>query len=222
MIVNMLIFISTDPWYMEVGELIVDSLNLYARVEGGFASIRDVTSMELEDHQHSFFLSETWVLWILKAQYLWLMYSGHKHEPCSSIFFHFFFFLIYRCKYLYLLYDDSFLGDRNYIFTTEGHPLPVLSSWREKLPEAYIPSNWTYVKVLVPLSILQWFLSAIWSHWFVLFSIVYFCYFLPFLLCSGVLEHNEIYIIFIVLSECAVSLIVITIVMPIIIIFFFG
>ncbi|XP_027168460.1 alpha-mannosidase I MNS5 isoform X1 [Coffea eugenioides] len=98
-----------DPWYMEVGELIVDSLNLYTRVEGGFASIRDVTSMELEDHQHSFFLSET-------------------------------------CKYLYLLYDDSFLGDRNYIFTTEGHPLPVLSSWREKLPEAYIPSNWTYVK----------------------------------------------------------------------------
>ncbi|XP_071903834.1 alpha-mannosidase I MNS5-like isoform X3 [Coffea arabica] len=48
-----------DPWYMEVGELIVDSLNLYTRVEGGFASIRDVTSMELEDHQHSFFLSET-------------------------------------------------------------------------------------------------------------------------------------------------------------------
>ncbi|KAL8465309.1 hypothetical protein ACS0TY_034712 [Phlomoides rotata] len=48
-----------DPWYLEVGETIVDSLNSHTRVEGGFASIRDVTSMELEDHQHSFFLAET-------------------------------------------------------------------------------------------------------------------------------------------------------------------
>ncbi|KAK4394608.1 Alpha-mannosidase I MNS5 [Sesamum angolense] len=98
-----------DPWYLEVGESIVDSLNLHTRVEGGFASIRDVTTMELEDHQHSFFLAET-------------------------------------CKYLYLLFDDSFLANKNYIFTTEGHPLPILSSWHERLPEAYLPSNWTSVK----------------------------------------------------------------------------
>ncbi|KAK4486093.1 hypothetical protein RD792_008761 [Penstemon davidsonii] len=98
-----------DPWYLEVGESIVDSLNLHTRVEGGFASIRDVTTMELEDHQHSFFLAET-------------------------------------CKYLYLLFDDSFLVNQNYIFTTEGHPLPILSSWHERLPVAYIPSNWTSVK----------------------------------------------------------------------------
>ncbi|KAK1564419.1 hypothetical protein Q3G72_002845 [Acer saccharum] len=65
--------------------------------------------MQLEDHQHSFFLAET-------------------------------------CKYLYLLFDDSFLVDRNIIFTAEGHPLPVLSSWHEKLPEAYIPANWTFPK----------------------------------------------------------------------------
>ncbi|KAL3575274.1 hypothetical protein D5086_023375 [Populus alba] len=98
-----------DPWYIEVGEAIVDSLNLYTKVEGGFASIRDVTTMQTEDHQHSFFLAET-------------------------------------CKYLYLLFDDSFLVDRNYIFTTEGHPLPVLSAWHERLPEIYIPSNRTCVK----------------------------------------------------------------------------
>ncbi|KAJ4842505.1 Alpha-mannosidase I mns5 [Turnera subulata] len=98
-----------DPWYIEVGESIVNSLNLYTKVEGGFASIRDVTNMEKEDHQHSFFLAET-------------------------------------CKYLYLLFDDSFLVDRNYIFTTEGHPLPVLSAWHERLPETFIPSNWTCVE----------------------------------------------------------------------------
>ncbi|CAL5327209.1 hypothetical protein CsSME_00006872 [Camellia sinensis var. sinensis] len=98
-----------DPWFLEVGETIVDSLNLYTKVESGFASIRDVTTMQWEDHQHSFFLAET-------------------------------------CKYLYLLFDDSFLVGRNYIFTTEGHPLPVVSAWHERLPETYIPSNWTSVK----------------------------------------------------------------------------
>ncbi|XVF12147.1 hypothetical protein REPUB_Repub08aG0089100 [Reevesia pubescens] len=98
-----------DPWYIQVGESIVNSLNSYTKVEGGFASVRDVTTMQLEDHQHSFFLSE-------------------------------------MCKYLYLLFDDSFLVDRNYIFTTEGHPLPILSSWHERLPETYIPTNRTYAK----------------------------------------------------------------------------
>lgn len=49
----------SDPWYLEVGESIMKSLNLYTRVEGGFASVRDVSTMQLEDHQHSFFLAET-------------------------------------------------------------------------------------------------------------------------------------------------------------------
>ncbi|XP_047082516.1 alpha-mannosidase I MNS5 isoform X2 [Lolium rigidum] len=98
-----------DPWYLEVGEAIVGSLNYYTKVEGGFASIRDVSTMKLEDHQHSFFLSET-------------------------------------CKYLFLLYDDSFLRNKNYIFTTEGHPLPVRSTWHEKFPRSDIPTNWTFVK----------------------------------------------------------------------------
>lgn len=98
-----------DPWYREVGETIVNSLNYYTKVSGGFASIKDVTTMQLEDHQHSFFLSET-------------------------------------CKYLYLLFDDTFLVNQNYIFTTEGHPLPIRSSWHEKLPKMYIASNNTSMK----------------------------------------------------------------------------
>ncbi|KAG6635278.1 hypothetical protein CIPAW_11G031100 [Carya illinoinensis] len=98
-----------DSWYLDVGESIVNSLNLHTKVEGGYASVRDVTTMQLEDHQHSFFLAET-------------------------------------CKYLYLLFDDSFLVNRNFIFTTEGHPLPVLSDWHERLPETYIPTNWTFAQ----------------------------------------------------------------------------
>lgn len=101
-----------DPWYLEVGETIVNSLNHYTKVDGGFASISDVTTMNHEDHQHSFFLSET-------------------------------------CKYLYLLFDDTFLADKNYIFTTEGHPLPIRSSWHEKLPEMYISYNWTSAKTAI-------------------------------------------------------------------------
>lgn len=89
-----------DPWYLEVGETIVNSLNVYTRVNGGFASVRDVTTMQLEDHQHSFFLAET-------------------------------------CKYLYLLFDDTFLAERNYIFSTEGHPFPVQNSWHEWVPSIY-------------------------------------------------------------------------------------
>ena len=37
------------------------------------------------------------------------------------------FFLAETCKYLYLLFDDSFLSTRNVIFNTEGHPLPVFA-----------------------------------------------------------------------------------------------
>ncbi|KAL2935978.1 Alpha-mannosidase I MNS5 [Bienertia sinuspersici] len=98
-----------DPWYLEVGEFITDSLNLHTKVKGGFASVRDVSTMVLEDHQHSFFLSET-------------------------------------CKYLYLLYDDSFLLNQNYIFTTEGHPLPVLAAWHDRLPEVYTTANYTFIQ----------------------------------------------------------------------------
>jgi len=98
-----------DPWYLEVGETIIGSLNYYSKVDGGFASIRYVSTMKLEDHQHSFFLSET-------------------------------------CKYLFLLYDDSFLRNQNYIFTTEGHPLPIRSTWHEKFPATHVLSNWTFVK----------------------------------------------------------------------------
>ncbi|KAL5212754.1 hypothetical protein ABZP36_023601 [Zizania latifolia] len=98
-----------DPWYLEVGEAIIGSLNYYTKVDGGFASVKDVSTMKLEDHQHSFFLSET-------------------------------------CKYLFLLYDDSFLRNQNYIFTTEGHPLPIRSAWHEKIPATHVPSNLTFVK----------------------------------------------------------------------------
>lgn len=72
--INIFSYIS-DPWYMEVGESIINSLNYYTKVDGGFASIRDVTTMQQEDHQHSFFLSETLVilcLLIRESKYIYI------------------------------------------------------------------------------------------------------------------------------------------------------
>ncbi|XP_075662116.1 uncharacterized protein LOC142631717 isoform X2 [Castanea sativa] len=101
----------TEKYYPLRPEWAESTFYLYqaTKVEGGFASVKDVTTMQLEDHQHSFFLTET-------------------------------------CKYLYLLFDDSFLVDWNYIFTTEGHPLPVLRDLHDRLPESYIPTNWSFAQ----------------------------------------------------------------------------
>ncbi|PHU11670.1 putative serine/threonine-protein kinase [Capsicum chinense] len=52
-----------------------------------------------------------------------------------------------RCKYLYLFFDESFLLNQSYIFTTEGHPLSVRSNWHEKLPKAYNLSYESSIKL---------------------------------------------------------------------------
>eukprot|EP00927_Polykrikos_kofoidii_P034079 TRINITY_DN28911_c0_g1_i1.p1 TRINITY_DN28911_c0_g1~~TRINITY_DN28911_c0_g1_i1.p1 ORF type:complete len:588 (+),score=77.55 TRINITY_DN28911_c0_g1_i1:71-1834(+) len=99
-----------DTHYQKVvGRSIVDNLNNHSRVEtGGFAAVHDVETMEKENHQQSFFLSET-------------------------------------LKYLYLLFNNSFLTqpEFDYIFTTEGHPIPLVYDLRsgvfedEPLPSRY-------------------------------------------------------------------------------------
>ena len=45
--------------YLRAAQQMMDGLIRHTRVPGGFASIRSVATMEHEDHQHSFFLSET-------------------------------------------------------------------------------------------------------------------------------------------------------------------
>ena len=86
----MLWFATGDDSYRRAGARIAEDIERHTRVEGGHAAVRDVETMTLEDHMHSFFLAET-------------------------------------CKYLHLLFDDSFLEGRNVVFSTEGHPLPVFA-----------------------------------------------------------------------------------------------
>lgn len=71
-----------DPWYLEVGESIAASLNYHTKVDGGFASVRDVSTMQLEDHQHSFFLSETWAISI----YIFFLKLKQTHSSLDKVF----------------------------------------------------------------------------------------------------------------------------------------
>ncbi|CAO3689717.1 unnamed protein product [Rhizopus stolonifer] len=57
-----------DPFYLEVGEMIIQDLNNRTRIPCGFASIADVRSGKLEDRMESFMLSET-------LKYLYLLFD---------------------------------------------------------------------------------------------------------------------------------------------------
>ena len=80
-----------DPHYLEVGAKVLRSLQQHARVTCGYATIKDVRTLQKEDRMDSFVLSETF-------------------------------------KYLYLLFADEsdlLLDIHDFVFTTEGHLLPL-------------------------------------------------------------------------------------------------
>ncbi|XP_026806249.1 ER degradation-enhancing alpha-mannosidase-like protein 3 [Rhopalosiphum maidis] len=83
-----------DPHYLNVGRQVLNSLQKYARVECGFAAVKDVRTTANEDTMDSFVLAETF-------------------------------------KYLYLLFaesEDLIINIDEYLFTTEGHLLPLYLS----------------------------------------------------------------------------------------------
>ncbi|KAI8380074.1 glycoside hydrolase [Blakeslea trispora] len=85
-----------DPFYLQVGEMVLEDLNNRTRVPCGFATLGDVRSGRQEDRMESFMLSET-------------------------------------LKYLYLLFDSDHpinTMDSNYVFTTEGHLLPLSAQYQ--------------------------------------------------------------------------------------------
>uniref|UniRef100_A0AAX7U0H2 alpha-1,2-Mannosidase n=1 Tax=Astatotilapia calliptera TaxID=8154 RepID=A0AAX7U0H2_ASTCA len=63
-----------DPYYLRVGQSIVEKLNAYARVPCGFAAVQDVRTGTHEDRMDSFFLAEMF-------KYLYLMFSEKSHLP---------------------------------------------------------------------------------------------------------------------------------------------
>ncbi|KAI8911073.1 glycoside hydrolase [Gorgonomyces haynaldii] len=68
-----------DPFYLQVGEQLLEDIEERTRVKCGFASIGNVETGKLEDRMESFFLSET-------LKYLYLLFDeGSKFEARESI-----------------------------------------------------------------------------------------------------------------------------------------
>uniref|UniRef100_A0A1A8I1F0 alpha-1,2-Mannosidase n=2 Tax=Nothobranchius kuhntae TaxID=321403 RepID=A0A1A8I1F0_NOTKU len=65
-----------DPYYLRVGQSIVEKLNTYARVPCGFAAVQDVRTGTHEDRMDSFFLAEMF-------KYLYLMFSEKSQLPIN-------------------------------------------------------------------------------------------------------------------------------------------
>lgn len=63
-----------DPYYLKVGQSIVEKLNAYARVPCGFAAVQDVRTGTHEDRMDSFFLAEMF-------KYLYLLFSEKSQLP---------------------------------------------------------------------------------------------------------------------------------------------
>ncbi|KAG7223889.1 hypothetical protein INR49_015145 [Caranx melampygus] len=63
-----------DPYYLRVGQSIVEKLNAYARVPCGFAAVQDVRTGAHEDRMDSFFLAEMF-------KYLYLLFSEKSQLP---------------------------------------------------------------------------------------------------------------------------------------------
>ncbi|GBB93048.1 hypothetical protein RclHR1_00210044 [Rhizophagus clarus] len=57
-----------DPFYLQVGEMVLKDLESYARVKCGFASVKDVLTKRLDERMESFVLSETF-------KYLYLLFD---------------------------------------------------------------------------------------------------------------------------------------------------
>ncbi|KAM6901037.1 ER degradation-enhancing alpha-mannosidase-like protein 3 isoform 2-T2 [Lycodopsis pacificus] len=63
-----------DPYYLRVGQSIVEKLNAYARVPCGFAAVQDVRTGRHEDRMDSFFLAEMF-------KYLYLLFTDKSQLP---------------------------------------------------------------------------------------------------------------------------------------------
>uniref|UniRef100_A0A8D3BCZ4 alpha-1,2-Mannosidase n=1 Tax=Scophthalmus maximus TaxID=52904 RepID=A0A8D3BCZ4_SCOMX len=65
-----------DPYYLRVGQSIVEKLNAYTRVPCGFAAVQDVRTGAHEDRMDSFFLAEMF-------KYLYLLFSEKSQLPIN-------------------------------------------------------------------------------------------------------------------------------------------
>ncbi len=61
--------------FLQIGKFIVDNLQAHARVRCGFASVKDVRTLQLEDQMDSFVLAETFKL-VAPCDVNWRVYAN--------------------------------------------------------------------------------------------------------------------------------------------------
>ncbi|XP_054724208.1 ER degradation-enhancing alpha-mannosidase-like protein 1 [Uloborus diversus] len=71
-----------NPFYLHVGQEIIESINKYSKAECGYATIHNVQDKTLEDRMESFFLSET-------CKYLYLLFD--VENPVNKMASHYVF-----------------------------------------------------------------------------------------------------------------------------------
>lgn len=95
-----------DPYFLEVGRDMLESIEASARTPCGYATIKDVKTHEKEDRMESFFLAET-------AKYLYLLFDEDNfiHQNNGSVNSQ--------------MSPSCFAGSAGYIFNTEAHPIDI-------------------------------------------------------------------------------------------------
>eukprot|EP00794_Sanderia_malayensis_P018991 gene18991-20902_t len=99
-----------DPYYLEIGRDILESIERHTKTSCGYATVRNVNTHELEDRMESFFLAET-------TKYLYLLFDEdnfiHKHDEPKQ-------------NWSTLgVPSHCLFGKLGYIFNTEAHPLDI-------------------------------------------------------------------------------------------------
>jgi len=99
-----------DPYFLEVGRDILESIETSAKTPCGYATIKDVKTHEKEDRMESFFLAET-------TKYLYLLFDEHNfiHQSNGSV----------DQQMTPSFSPSCTTGSAGYIFNTEAHPIDI-------------------------------------------------------------------------------------------------
>ncbi|CAI9725282.1 degradation-enhancing alpha-mannosidase 2 [Octopus vulgaris] len=97
-----------DPYLLQIGVDMLESIEQVTKTRCGFATVKDVTDHRLENRMESFFLAET-----LKYMYLLFTPDHFIHNNGS------------RGEVIETTYGECVIDAGGYVFNTEGHPIDV-------------------------------------------------------------------------------------------------
>eukprot|EP00002_Diphylleia_rotans_P029687 TRINITY_DN6059_c0_g1_i3.p1 TRINITY_DN6059_c0_g1~~TRINITY_DN6059_c0_g1_i3.p1 ORF type:complete len:763 (+),score=110.05 TRINITY_DN6059_c0_g1_i3:1071-3359(+) len=117
-----------NSYYVDCAREMVASIETFAKTKCGYATIANVVDFRLEDRMDSYFFSET-------LKYLFLIFddavhrNGGARKPCGLDSLDIFTTIWSSKKRISSCKRPDM---KDYIFTTEGHPIPVLSKLQRR------------------------------------------------------------------------------------------